>query len=37
MSLEAEIRVFIDRSLENLGWKLEGKDKEEAGIISFCV
>lgn len=25
--LEAETRVLIDRSLENLGWKFEGKDK----------
>lgn len=25
--LEAETRVLIDRSLENLGWKLNGKDK----------
>lgn len=25
--LEAETRVLIDRSLENLGWKLKGKDK----------
>ena len=24
--LEAETRVLIDRSLENLGWKLKGKD-----------
>ena len=27
MPLEAETRVLIDRSLENLGWKLSGKDK----------
>ncbi len=27
MPLEAETRVLIDRSLENLGWKLNGKDK----------
>lgn len=27
MPLEAETRVLIDRSLENLGWKLKGKDK----------
>lgn len=27
MPLEAETRVLIDRSLENLGWKFEGKDK----------
>lgn len=26
MPLEAESRVLIDRSLENLGWKLDGKD-----------
>jgi|GEM_PF-247764 len=25
--LEAETRLLIDRSLENLGWKLHGKDK----------
>ena len=25
--LEAETRVLIDRSLENLGWKLKGKNK----------
>ena len=25
--LEAETRVLINRSLENLGWKLNGKDK----------
>lgn len=25
--LEAETRVLIDRSLENLGWKFKGKDK----------
>lgn len=27
MPLEAETRVLIDRSLENLGWKFDGKDK----------
>ncbi len=27
MPLEAETRVLIDRSLENLGWKLRGKDQ----------
>lgn len=27
MLLEAETRVLIDRSLENLGWKFKGKDK----------
>lgn len=27
MPLEAETRVLIDRSLENLGWKLRGKEK----------
>ncbi len=27
MPLEAETRLLIDRSLENLGWKLKGKDK----------
>lgn len=27
MPLEAETRVLIDRSLENLGWKLTGKDQ----------
>ncbi len=27
MPLEAETRVLIDRTLENLGWKLKGKDK----------
>ena len=27
MPLEAETRVLIDRSLENLGWKFNGKDK----------
>lgn len=27
MPLEAETRILIDRSLENLGWKLTGKDK----------
>lgn len=27
MPLEAETRVLIDRSLENLGWKFRGKDK----------
>ena len=27
MPLEAETRVLIDRSLENLGWKLDGKDQ----------
>ncbi len=27
MPLEAETRVLIDRSLENLGWKLNGKDQ----------
>ena len=27
MPLEAETRVLIDRSLENLGWKFKGKDK----------
>lgn len=27
MLLEAETRVLIDRSLENLGWKLSGKDQ----------
>lgn len=27
MPLEAETRVLIDRSLENLGWKLSGKDQ----------
>ncbi|WP_085875687.1 N-6 DNA methylase [Peptoniphilus vaginalis] len=27
MPLEAETRVLIDRSLENLGWKFQGKDK----------
>lgn len=27
MPLEAESRVLIDRSLENLGWKLDGKDQ----------
>lgn len=26
MPLEAETRVLIDRSLENLGWKLSGTD-----------
>lgn len=27
MPLEVETRLLIDRSLENLGWKLNGKDK----------
>lgn len=27
MPLEADTRVLIDRSLENLGWKFNGKDK----------
>ncbi|MGI6692030.1 MAG: N-6 DNA methylase [Christensenellales bacterium] len=27
MPLEAETRVLIDRSLENLGWKFKGKEK----------
>lgn len=27
MPLEAETRVLIDRSLQNLGWKLSGKDQ----------
>ena len=27
MPLEAETRVLIDRSLENLGWKLSGTDQ----------
>ena len=27
MPLEAETRVLIDSSLENLGWKLSGKDQ----------
>jgi type I restriction enzyme M protein len=27
LPLEAETRVLIDRSLENLGWKFKGKDK----------
>ena len=27
MPLEADTRILIDRTLENLGWKLEGKDK----------
>lgn len=27
MPLEAETRVLIDRSLENLGWKLSGKEQ----------
>ncbi len=27
MPLEAETRVLIDRTLQNLGWKLDGKDK----------
>ena len=27
MPLEAETRILIDRTLENLGWKLDGKDK----------
>ena len=27
MPLEAETRILIDRSLENLGWKLSGKDQ----------
>lgn len=27
MPLEAETRVLIDRSLENLGWRLNGKDQ----------
>ena len=27
MPLEAETRLLIDRSLENLGWKFKGKDK----------
>ena len=27
MPLEAETRVLIDRTLENLGWKLNGKDQ----------
>ncbi len=27
LPLEAETRVLIDRSLENLGWKLKGKDQ----------
>ncbi len=27
MPLEAETRVLIDRSLENLGWKLNGRDQ----------
>lgn len=27
MPLEAETRVLIDRSLENLGWKSNGKDQ----------
>ena len=27
MPLEADTRVLIDRTLENLGWKLKGKDK----------
>lgn len=27
MPLEAETRVLIDRSLENLGWKFKGRDK----------
>lgn len=27
MPLEAETRVLIDRNLENLGWKLSGKDQ----------
>ena len=27
LPLEAETRVLIDRSLENLGWKLSGKDQ----------
>lgn len=27
LPLEAETRVLIDRSLENLGWKFNGKDK----------
>lgn len=27
MPLEAETRILIDRSLENLGWKLNGKEQ----------
>ena len=27
MPLEAETRVLIDRTLENLGWKLSGKEQ----------
>ena len=27
MPLEAETRILIDRNLENLGWKLSGKDQ----------
>ena len=27
MPLEAETRNLIDRNLENLGWKFNGKDK----------
>ena len=27
MPLEAETRILIDRTLQNLGWKLDGKDK----------
>lgn len=27
MPLEAETRIHINRSLENLGWKLSGKDQ----------
>ena len=27
LPLEAETRILIDRNLENLGWKLKGKDK----------
>ena len=27
LPLEAETRVLIDRTLQNLGWKLDGKDK----------
>ena len=33
LPLEAETRVLIDRTLQNLGWKLDGKDKNV--LINF--
>ena len=32
MPLEAETRIHINRSLENLGWKLSGKDQN----VYYC-